>query len=74
VADAGLAPRQPTWPGLNLIRTQTSKGSRTTRPNPETRYTSREAVQLAFVATIQQLPPRQRAAILLCDVLGWGGR
>ena len=40
-------------------------------PNPETRYTSREAVQLAFVAAIQQLPPRPRASILLCDVLGW---
>ena len=39
--------------------------------NPEARYTLSESVQLAFVAAIQFLPPRQRAAVLLCDVLGW---
>ena len=40
-------------------------------PSPAARYETRESVQLAFLAVIQQLSPRQRAALLLCDVLGW---
>jgi RNA polymerase sigma-70 factor (ECF subfamily) len=47
------------------------EGIRDDAANPEVRYTLREAVQLAFVAAIQMLPPRQRSALLLCDVLGW---
>lgn len=40
-------------------------------PTPEARISMREATGLAFMAAIQQLAPRQRAALLLCDVLGW---
>jgi RNA polymerase sigma-70 factor (ECF subfamily) len=40
-------------------------------PGPEARYEATEAISLAFITALQLLPPRQRAVIVLCDVLSF---
>jgi RNA polymerase sigma-70 factor (ECF subfamily) len=39
--------------------------------SPEARYTAHESMSLAFLVALQLLPPRQRAILILRDVLDW---
>jgi RNA polymerase sigma-70 factor (TIGR02960 family) len=60
---------EPTWiePYADILL----EGVLDASPGPDARYEIRETVELAFIAALQHLPPRQRAALVLRDVLGF---
>jgi RNA polymerase sigma-70 factor (ECF subfamily) len=63
-APADLPWLQP-YPDLLLDGAAPSEGE------PDAAAVSKETIELAFLAAIQHLPPRQRAVLILRDVLGW---
>ncbi len=60
---------EPTW--LEPYPDVLLEGIIDTSPGPEARYETRETIELAFIAALQALPPRQRAALILRDALGF---
>jgi RNA polymerase sigma-70 factor (ECF subfamily) len=60
---------EPTW--LEPYPDVLLEGIIDASPGPEARYETLETIELAFIAALQALPPRQRAALVLRDVLGF---
>jgi RNA polymerase sigma-70 factor (ECF subfamily) len=66
---AAIKPPEPIWlepyPDAWLVEAAA---------NPEARYAAQESISLAFLTALQLLPPRQRAVLILSDVLDWRAR
>jgi len=71
----GLEPPEPTRLGellwLEPCPDVWLEGLADSSPSPEARYEVTESISLAFITALQLLPPRQRAVVILRDVLGF---
>src|ERR687897_2380376 len=58
-------------PWLQPFPDQLLEGIAASDAEPEAEVVAKETIELAFIATIQLLPPKQRAVLISRDVLGW---
>jgi RNA polymerase sigma-70 factor (TIGR02960 family) len=74
----GISPPEPTRLGevtwLEPYPDLLLEGLADTAQDPDARYEAMEAMSLAFITAVQLLPPRQRAVLILRDVLGFAAR
>lgn len=74
-ADPRADPRPPTdLPWLEPYPDRLLENVVATGVDPEAMLVRREATELAFLAAIQHLPPRQRAVLILRDVVEWSAK
>ena len=69
-ADPTRPPEPPTWE-VTWLEPLPAEYLVDATLDPAARYSLRESVSLAFLAALQTLPPRQRAVLILRDVLAW---
>jgi RNA polymerase sigma-70 factor (ECF subfamily) len=67
--DGGQAVADVPW--LQPYPDQLLEGIAASDAEPEAEVVAKETIELAFIAAIQLLPPRQRAVLIARDVLGW---
>jgi RNA polymerase sigma-70 factor, ECF subfamily len=76
--DPSEARAQPAWapeiPWLQPYPDGRLEPAAPAETEPEAMVVSRETIELVFLAALQHLPPRQRAILLLRDVLDWSAR
>jgi RNA polymerase sigma-70 factor (ECF subfamily) len=72
-ADAGPGRRSPEVPWLEPYPDE-ALGVADGYASPEARYEQCESIELAFIAALQHLPARQRAVLILREVLGFSAR
>jgi RNA polymerase sigma-70 factor (ECF subfamily) len=74
-SDPNQAPGPPTdlaW--LEPFPDRVMEEAAANEDEPEAKLLARETTELAFLAAIQHLPPRQRAVLVLRDVLDWSAK
>ncbi|MFC7548992.1 sigma-70 family RNA polymerase sigma factor [Plantactinospora sp. GCM10030261] len=73
-SDAGAAPARFPQVEIPWLRPYPDRLLEPVAPaeaEPDTAVVAKETIELAFLAAIQHLPPKQRAVLILRDVLGW---